>query len=109
MAPKRSFKRGDRIIYVMGKFSARPGRRARDVRPTSSGEGYYYEIEKYWVVEAVRPDGLLLARTRRGKVHILNPSDRALQPAGWLQRWMLRSRFPQLSDSTGGGATVSPA
>lgn len=85
---------GDQVIYTRDKYSNRPGPRAKNVSPTPHGETYAYQVDKYWVVTAVEPDGSLVLRTRRGKEHTVNFSDPRLRRATWWERLLYSSRFP---------------
>jgi hypothetical protein len=93
----QTFKAGDPVIYRMDKHSARPGPRARDVRPASQGDTYSYSVDKFWRVKDVRNDGRVVLYTRRGKVHVCDPSDIHLRKAGVLERLVYWSRFPDES------------
>jgi len=90
---------GDRVIYRMPKHSACPGRRAKAVRPAPRGENYTYYVEKLRVVAEVRPNGDVVAQTRRGKRHLLEADDPALRLAHWWERLWHGSRFPTLGDA----------
>jgi len=85
---------GQPVIYRRTKHSARPGPRARNVQPTERGETYWYEVEKFWVVDQLQTDGTLILRTRRGKKYIAQASDPHLRPARWWERIVHRHRFP---------------
>ncbi len=90
----RSFKVDDLIVYRKTKTSVHPGQRARLVAPASNGDGYSYCVDKFWVVVSVSPEGVLVAKTRRGKLHRLNPRDPNLRHATVLESLFARSRFP---------------
>ncbi len=90
----RRFRVDDLIVYRKTKISVRPGQRARLVAPASNGDGYSYCVDKFWVVVSVAPDGILVAKTRRGKLHRLNPDDRNLRRPTVLELLFARSRFP---------------
>jgi hypothetical protein len=92
----RQFTPGDFVVYRMQKHSVHPGPRAEDVHPAPQGEDYSYHVDKFWIVAAVRPDGKIVARTRRGKEHLLEPDDPLLRKAKWWERLLFRSRFPRL-------------
>jgi hypothetical protein len=94
---RRIYQRGCAVVYRADKHSQRPGPRAQDIMPTSYGETYRYQVDKFWVVEEVYDDGTLMARTRRGKMHRLQLSDPHLRHATWWERWWYGRRFPQLS------------
>lgn len=89
---------GDLVVYTKTKFGSRPGRRARSVWPVPHGEGYSYLVDKLWVVVDQRPDGQLLLRTRRGKLHLVDPEDRSLRRATWWDRLRFRSRVSSLME-----------
>lgn len=84
---------GDRVIYVAAKHSQHPGPRAEAVEPETHGEGYSYQVKKYWLVLAVHDDTLTV-RTRRGKQRSVSTSDPRLRPARWWEKLLLGSRFP---------------
>jgi hypothetical protein len=84
---------GDRVVYTTTKHSAHPGPNAEDVSPEPHGEGYSYNVRKYWVVLTVN-DGRLTVVTRRGKQRELPSSDPRLRPARWWENLLLSSRFP---------------
>jgi hypothetical protein len=89
---------GDRVVYLANKHSRHPGPRAEAVTPERNGEGYFYEVKKYWRVLAVRPDGHLTVVTRRGKQRVVPTSDPRLRPARWWENIFLSSRFPEPPD-----------
>ena len=88
------FDHGDYVIYRRLRHANRPSRRAKDIRPAVLGEYYSFEVEKYWIVDDVLPDGRLLLRTRRGKIHEVSSDDPQLRLASAWERWFLTSRFP---------------
>ena len=92
----RHYHRGDCILYRMPKHSIHPGPRAEDVTPDRYGDGYTYQVEKYWTVSAVHEDGTVEMVTRTGKIHRTRPDDPLLRKAGLLKRVLYRSRFPRL-------------
>jgi hypothetical protein len=89
------FKPGDRIIYRLSKHSSHPTPRAVAVWPEPKGESYSYEVEKYWVVAKVQPDGRIIAMTRRGKSRTIHGDDPALRRARWWERLFFAGRFPE--------------
>lgn len=89
------------MVYRKSKQSVLPGPRAQDVKPFEKGDGYSYVVEKFWVVAAVRDDGTLVLKTRRGKVHHVSPHDPALRRANWWQRFRHRARFEQIESASG--------
>jgi hypothetical protein len=98
IAMSRQFSPGDLVIYRKQKHSTHPGPRAEEVRPSPHGEDYSYHVDKFWVVVEILPDRKIVARTRRGKKHVLEPSDLSLRKANWWERIRWRSRFPTLDD-----------
>ena len=90
----RRFQVDDRIVYRKTKSSVHPGQNARLVAPASNGDEYSYCVDKFWVVVSVFADGTLLAKTRRGKLHRLNPNDPNLRHATLLESLFDWSRFP---------------
>jgi hypothetical protein len=100
------YKRGDRVVYITTKHSAHPSPRAEAVKPEQHGEGYWYDVRKYWLVVNVGPDGMLTVVTRRGKQRSIESSDPRLRRARWWEMLFLRDRFPRLaSEPEDGGAT----
>jgi len=93
MPGKHTYQIGERVICRVRKWSTHPGPRAKHVRPEVSGEGYQYEVDKYWAVLDVRDDEIVLI-TRRGKMRAVDPSDPALRPATWWEQFAYRDRFP---------------
>ncbi len=93
MILQRTFQPGDWVVFRKIKRSTSPGPRARHVSPSRFGEEYTYEVEKYWVVEEVQHDQLVV-RTRRGKRHVLRSQDQRLRRANLWERLMYRDRFP---------------
>jgi hypothetical protein len=87
---------GEPVIYRVTKRSAHPGRRATDVQPEPLGEDYQYQVDKFWVVAEVRPDGNLLLMTRRGKEHLIRADSPLLRRPRFWERWLYANRFPQL-------------
>jgi hypothetical protein len=96
------FHMGDWVIYRKTKFSTHPGPRAENVNPARYGDDYSYTVDKFWVVIAVRDDGRLLLRTRRGKEHVVKPDDPNLRKANWWERWRYKDRF-NWADTMAGG------
>ena len=90
----RTFQVDDCIVYRKTKSSLHPGQRARLVAPASNGDTYSYCVDKFWVVVSVSSDGTVMAKTRRGKLHRLNPNDPNLRHATLLETFFERSRFP---------------
>lgn len=92
---------GDRVIFRASKRSTHPGPRARHVRPELSGEGYQYEVDKFWAVREVRGRELVLV-TRRGKLRVVDGDDPALHRANWWERLLYGDRFPIQAGASGG-------
>jgi hypothetical protein len=93
MSVVSSYQAGDRVVFRACKRSTHPGPRARHVRPEPSGEGYQYEVDKFWAVREVRGRELVLI-TRRGKLRVVESDDPALHRATWLERIIYGDRFP---------------
>jgi hypothetical protein len=93
---------GQWVVYRRTKHTEHPGPRARRIHPAERGETYWYEVEKYWVVEQLREDGTIVLLTRRGKRHQVDAADPRLRPARWWERLWYRDRFPlQQPDAVG--------
>lgn len=97
------YRPGDRVIYTATKHSAHPGPRAEAVHPEQHGEGYWYDVKKYWLVVQVQPDGALVVITRRGKERSLAATDPRLRHARWWESLLFRDRFPRLSSGQSSG------
>ena len=93
------FKVGDPVICFVSKFSLLPGPRAQHVYAVPSGDGYSYEVPKFWTVAEVRSPEKVRVITRRGKYHDLSVSDPRLRRARWWEKLIFRKRFPMLSDT----------
>lgn len=89
---KHRFRERELVVYEKQKHGARPGPRARDLRPAAHGEDYDYVVDKFWVVVAVRPDDHLRVRTPGGKLRELEVGDPHLRPATVRERLWLRFR-----------------
>jgi hypothetical protein len=98
----RRFKPGDRVVFHKTKQSNHPGPRARYIHPAPQGEGYTYEVDKYWIVVDARPNGQVGIRTRRGKMLILDMDDPNLRHATWWERLMHSRRFPAVEEQLSG-------
>jgi hypothetical protein len=103
------YKTGDRVVYTATKHSAHPGPRAEAVQPEQHGEGYWYDVKKYWLVVHVAADGSLTVITRRGKERSIDASDPRLRPARWWEALFLRDRFPRLATAPDGQSPRSNA
>ena len=88
------YRPGDRVVYTASKHSRHPGPRAERVTPERNGEGYFYDVRKYWVVRAIEADGRLTVVTRRGKERHIAASDERLRPARWWESLFFAARFP---------------
>ncbi len=103
---RRNFKVGQTVVYRMPKSSTSPGQRAINVRPSTAGESYNYEVEKYWVVSKVFGDQRVELVTRTGKRHVISVDDKRLRLASWIERTFSADRFPNL-DLLGEGSLDS--
>ena len=99
------YKPGDRVVYTASKHSRHPGPRAEQVTPERHGEGYFYDVRKYWLVRSVDADGRLTVVTRRGKERHVRADDERLRPARWWESFFLASRFPPSAPSSGSELT----
>src|SRR5262245_12899409 len=88
------YKPGDRVVYTASKHSRQPGPRAEQVTPEGPGEGYFYDVRKYWLVRSVDAEVRVPVVTRRGKGRHMSASDERLRPARWWESFFLSSRFP---------------
>lgn len=95
-----AFRVGEPVIFTVSKNSPHPGPRAKSLHPAPAGETYSYQVEKFWTVADVRPDGHLLLVTRRGKQHEVDITDLRLRPVRWWERWLYRNRFPVLNSTS---------
>ncbi len=95
----KKFHVGDVVIYKKQKVSTKPGPRAHDIAPAVQDGKFAYVVDKFWVVTDVRDDGTIVARTRRGKEHQINPSDPNLRSVSWWDRFWNRSEYRQLVES----------
>src|SRR5271154_5379323 len=68
-----SLEPGDPVIYRVNKASPHPGARARNVWASDKGDEYLYEVDKFWAIGDVLTDGRLVAVTRTGKTHYIDP------------------------------------
>jgi len=89
------YHRGEPVIYRVSTSSKRPGPRAQSIRPARAGDDYRYVVEKFWIVEDVRSDGMLVLKTRTGKSHVVSPDAIALRRPSFWERWWYRQRFPR--------------
>ena len=99
---RRNFKVGQTVVYRMPKSSTSPGQRAINVRPSTAGESYAYEVEKYWVVSKIVDEDHVELVTRTGKRHVISVDDNRLRLASWIERTFSGDRFPKLDMLTDG-------
>jgi hypothetical protein len=90
----RRWKRGTPVIFRKCKHGSTPGPRAHSIHPETRGEGYWYHVDKFWLVVEQRLDGTLIVVTRGGKQHVVSSSDPNLRRANWWEWWRFRDRFP---------------
>lgn len=107
MMPK--LETGDWVVYRKTKQSRVPGPRAQQVMASPKGDSYGYIVDKFWVVEAVRDDGTVFVKTRRGKHHRLSIDDPCLRKANFLERMLHRHRFREIDQHTSHGNNAIPA
>ncbi|MGH8092486.1 MAG: hypothetical protein ACREIF_03305 [Chthoniobacterales bacterium] len=91
---QRKFEVGAPIVYRVTETSTCPSQDAYDVRPSKYGESYYYLTNKYWLVEEVRQDGWIVARSPLMEQHYLRRDDPNLRKANLLERLRHAGRFP---------------
>jgi len=101
------YRTGDPVVFVATKRSAHPGPRAQKVRPERKGEGYTYDVKKFWLIVEIKSDGTLAALTRRGKRRLVRRDDPRLRPARWWERLLYSSRFPRLPGPTDVGNSTN--
>ena len=99
MVKEISWSVGDLVVYRKSKVSSSPGPRAKGVSPSSGGNFCNYTVDKYWIVKELLPAGNLLVQTLRGKEHTLSVDDYSLRKPYLWERWFLRRRFRELSES----------
>jgi len=87
------FRLGDWVMYEKPKCGAHPTPRAKDVRPSSSGETYEYFVDKFWRVEGFEGDRQIIVKTRTGKQHVISIDDPRLRAAKWWEIMLYRRRF----------------
>ncbi len=88
------FNRDDRVVYTRDKYTSCPGPRAKNVVAAPNGESYQYQVDKFWIVSDIRPDGRLVLTTRTGKSHVVTADDPRLRKATLLERIFKSSQFP---------------
>ena len=91
---RRKLQVGAPVIYRKLEISTCPSRDACEVRPAERGEFYYYLTKKYWRVEAIRPDGWIVARSPFMEQFCLRPDDPNLRKANLIERLRYAPRFP---------------
>ena len=90
-----AFSIGAAIIYRQEVASTQPAADARDIRPATRGEYYYYNIINYLRVTEVLGDGRIIAVARNHKRLCFWPNDSALRKARLNERLFCRQRFPR--------------
>src|SRR6266566_5998778 len=85
-----AFSIGAAIIYRQEVASTQPAADARDVRPATRGEYYYYNIINYLRVTEVLGDGRIIAVARNQKRLCFWPNDSALRKARLKERLFYR-------------------
>jgi len=90
-----AFSIGAAVIYRQEVASTRPTVDARDIRPATRGEYYYYSIIDYLRVTEVLGDGRIIAVARNHKRLCFWPNDSALRKAHLNERLFYRQRFPR--------------
>ena len=90
-----AFSIGAAIIYRQEAASTQPAADARDIRPATRGEYYYYNIINYLRVTEVLGDGRIIAVARNHKRLCFWPNDSALRKARLNERLFYRQRFPR--------------
>ena len=91
----RQFEVGQKVVYTRDKYTSRPGPRAKNIVASQHGESYEYQVDKYWLVERVLPDGRLDLVTRRGKLHTVDADDPRLRPANLIEKLIKGHLFPR--------------
>lgn len=98
---RTSFAPGDHVVYIVQKFSPRPGPRAEQVYPLPRGEGYAYVVRKPWTVVRVINDRAIEVITNGGKHHVVSTDDPHLHKPGmreWLRlRFVWHKQFPPIA------------
>lgn len=92
----RELDRGDRGIYRASKVTPNPGPRAEQIEPERRGEYYRYHVGKFWIVEEVRDDGMLVLVTRRGKKREVAADDPRLRRPSWSENLLWNRKFPKV-------------
>jgi hypothetical protein len=94
MFAAQQFRPGDLVVYRKTKHAATPGPRAERISPAPHGDTYSYVVDKFWIVDRICEDGVLMLRTRRGKTHKTSSDDPSLRHAGLITRLLYGHRFP---------------
>jgi hypothetical protein len=89
-----AFSIGAAVIYRQEVASTSPTAAARDIRPATRGEYYYYSIIDYLRVTEVLSDGRIIAVTRNDKRLCFWPNDFHFRRARLSERFTCRGRFP---------------
>ena len=92
---KAAFSIGAPLIYRQEVASTSPTPDARDIRPATRGEYYYYSIIDYLRVIEVLGDGRIIAVARDDKRLCFWPDDSSLRKARLNERLIYRQRFPR--------------
>lgn len=91
----RRFRAGERVVYTRDKYTPSPGPRAKNIIASPNGESYQYQVDKFWIVTDVQPDGRVVVETRRGKQHVVESDDTHLRKASLFERIFKAKLFPQ--------------
>ena len=90
--PWKKFQPGLPIVYRLTETPTCGTRAAREIHP--AGRVYDHGTHKYWLVEEVRADGLIVARSALMEQYFLQPDDPNLRKATLLERLRHGARFP---------------
>ena len=93
---KPAFGIGAAVIYRQEVASTSPAVDARNIRPSTRGEYYYYSIFDYLRVTEVLGDGRIIAVARNDDRFCFWADDSALRKARLKERLLYRQRFPRL-------------
>ena len=89
-----AFSIGAAVIYRQEVASTSPTAAARDIRPATRGEYYYYSIIDYLRVTEVLGDGRIIAVARNDKRLCFWPNDSHFRKARLSEHFTCRGRFP---------------
>ena len=96
--PLKNPKVGKWVVFAKEKYGDSPGQRAQQIAASEKGDAYNYIVDKYWIIQDVTEDGILVLKTRTGKLHRIRPDDPGLRfPTIW-ERIFLANRFPNATD-----------